>query len=158
MMPKKTIDRFRQICNAHHCRCTVQRLAVYRYICGNTAHPSVDEIWANVKKEIPTITRESVFRIMMEFSEWGLVYRMDKITNARFDGIAGNHGHLICRKCGAIIDFNLPKPLTIPSDAVGFCPDHIELRVSGICAACAEKNGHAADSSKKSPHGNTSTN
>lgn len=131
-------EKFKDLCHAYHCKCTTQRFAVYEYICGNTAHPTVDHVWQAVKRKHPSITRESVFRILTEFSEWGLISRMDKIENARFDGISGNHGHLICRKCGKIQDFNLPPEIQLP-DSADFEVDHIELRISGFCPGCQKK-------------------
>ena len=118
---------------------TAQRFAVYAYILGNKEHPDVDDVLKCVRKRIPSITRESVLRILMEFSDRGIIYRMDKIVNARFDGIARNHGHFICRECGAIQDFELPLDLPEPDNNPGFQADHVELRISGICAECAKK-------------------
>jgi len=137
-------EEFRKLCSVHQCKCTAQRFAVYACICGNREHPDVDAVWKCVRKRIPSITRESVFRILMEFSEWGIIYRMDKIVHACFDGIAGNHGHFICRECGAILDFELPQGLPEPENDVGFQADHVELRISGICAECAKKAHSAA--------------
>lgn len=80
----------------------------------------------------------------MEFSDRGIIYRMDKIVNARFDGIARNHGHFICRECGAIQDYELPQDLPEPDNNPGFQADHVELRISGMCAECAKKSAYVA--------------
>jgi len=139
-MPKQPDrEKFKELCRAHYCRCTNQRIAVYEFICGNREHPDVDRVWQAVREKMPSITRESVFRILMELAEWGIVYRMDKIINARFDGVPHPHGHFICRECGAVIDFKLPEQVALPAETNGFLCDHVELRISGICAACAEK-------------------
>jgi len=139
-MTKRTeAELFRQLCREHNCKCTAQRFAVYLHVCGNTTHPTVDQVWEKVRQEMPGITRESVFRILTELAEWGVITRLDKIVNARFDGIPGNHGHFICRKCGAIADFPLPETLPVLPAGTGFRMEHVELRIGGLCAACAEK-------------------
>ncbi|MDD4816411.1 MAG: transcriptional repressor [Victivallaceae bacterium] len=130
-------EKFRALCSAHGYKCTPQRFAVYSCAGGNTRHPTVDQIWAEVKRTMPSITRESVFRILMELAEMGIVYRMDRIVNARFDGRPHNHGHFICDRCGTIIDFELSAAQSAPPALEGFLADHVELRIGGLCAKCA---------------------
>ena len=130
-------EQFRELCRSHGLKCTSQRFAVYDYVAGNQSHPTVDEVWQSVRSRVPSITRESVFRILMELADMGIVYRMDRIINARFDGLPYSHGHLICNKCGAIIDFELPKELSVPGTLQGFQASRMELRISGLCAQCA---------------------
>ncbi len=139
MEQDKTLQEFQQLCHAHGCKCTPQRFAVYSFIHGNLTHPDVNCIWEHVRKAIPNITRESVFRILSEFANFGIIGRMDKIIDARFDGRPTNHGHLICEGCGAIVDFDLPESLKSFEVPGKFQLNHIELRVSGLCAKCAKK-------------------
>lgn len=128
---------FRELCQAHGCRCTPQRLEVYSYMKDNRSHPDVNRIWGKVSRSIPTITRESVFRILMELAEFGVINRMDKITDARFDGRVYDHGHLICERCGSVVDFDLPPVPLLSLDMHGFTTRHTELRISGLCESCA---------------------
>jgi len=131
--------RFREFCRLHGCKCTPQRFAVFAYMLGNLSHPTVNQVWESVRGIIPYITRESVFRILCELADFGMVSRMDKIESARFDGQTSNHGHLICESCGAIIDFDLPAELQGYAPPAGFQANRVELRLSGLCAQCAEK-------------------
>ncbi len=130
---------FQALCHEHGCKCTVQRYAVYTFMRGNRSHPDVNAIWEGVRRDLPYITRESVFRILNEFAEFGIIGRLDKIEDARFDGRGSDHGHLICEKCGSIIDFELPKALQNFGTPGDFHTKHIELRIIGLCAKCAEK-------------------
>jgi len=134
----------RELCQAHRCRCTPQRLAVYSFMKGNQTHPDVNRIWAKVRWSSPTITRESVFRILLELVEFGVINRMDKIADARFDGRVSDHGHLICERCGWVADIDLqPVPL-LSCDMQGFTTRHTELRISGLCSSCLESAGQEA--------------
>ena len=136
-MDKSTeYQEFQRLCQAHGCRCTPQRLAVFLYMKDNRTHPSVNRIWDNIRQSIPSITRESVFRILTELAEYGVINRMDKITDARFDGQVSDHGHLICERCGRVEDFDLPPESLLPQDMHGFTTRHTELRISGLCACC----------------------
>ncbi|MBO4630848.1 MAG: transcriptional repressor, partial [Lentisphaeria bacterium] len=62
MLHKEAYSAFRQLCMEHGFKCTQQRFAVYQVMKGNRSHPNVDQIWHQVQREIPSITRESVFR------------------------------------------------------------------------------------------------
>ncbi len=132
-------EEFRTLCLAHGCKFTQQRFAIYSYVKGNRTHPDVNQIWEVVRKTVPSITRESVFRILNELADFGVIGRLDKIINARFDGNGADHGHLICEKCGAIFDFELPASLRELPPFEGFTAKHTELRISGLCAQCAKK-------------------
>lgn len=135
---KEELD-FREMCVVHGCKCTRQRRAVYHYLRGNGLHPTVNQVWEAVRKVIPSITRESVFRILTEMAEFGEIARMDKIYNARFDSRIGEHGHAICRRCGKVVDFDLPSSLPPIPEIPGFTGLHREYRLCGLCAVCAEE-------------------
>ncbi|MGN0879306.1 MAG: Fur family transcriptional regulator [Oligosphaeraceae bacterium] len=130
-------EELRRVCAEQGWKCTPQRLAVYAHLRGNLTHPSVNAVWEAVREEIPSITRESVFRILTELSGIGLIARLDKIVDARFDGRADDHGHLVCERCGCVMDFELPSGLPLPESLHGFRARHTELRISGLCASCA---------------------
>lgn len=95
-MSFETHAEFRNICRKTGWKCTSQRLAVYGFLRGNHTHPDVDTVWGAVRNSLPTITRESVYRILNEFSEAGVIGRLDHIDNARYDSRVDAHGHLIC--------------------------------------------------------------
>lgn len=130
-----TMEEFPAFCRKHGLKCTAQRLAVFAAIRNSHCHPSVDETWTRVRKSIPTVTRDSVYRILNEFSSVGLVTRMDALSAARYDTRLGPHAHFICEKCGKIIDYPLPSGLPIP-EGMPHEQHHLELRVSGLCDAC----------------------
>lgn len=135
-MNQQKYQDFSTICRENGWKCTSQRLAVYDFICGNLTHPGVDEVWNHIRKNLPSVTRESVYRILNELAEYGILHRVDHIDRARYDSQTVPHGHFICEKCGVITDFSLPAGVTFPADTVAGKPRHIELRISGICNKC----------------------
>ena len=136
MSVTKDEGMFREISRKNGWRFTRQRFAVYSFICGNRTHPGVDEVWAHVRRTMPRVTRESVFRILGDFVAAGLIVRLDRLPAARFDACTTSHGHFICTKCGRIVDFDLPEGfrVEVPADCApsGF----VDVRVSGLCARC----------------------
>ena len=132
-------ERYRDVCRENGWRCTHQRFIVYSFMAGNRTHPGVDEVWSAARKEIPRITRESVFRILCEFAELGIVKRLDNLTSARFDSCTTPHGHFICTKCGKVFDFELPPGMAIPSALPGAEVSGMEIRLTGLCPKHARK-------------------
>ena len=126
------------ICQRNGWKCTSQRLAVYSFVDENYTHPGVDEVWQHVKKSLPTVTRESVYRILNEFAERGIIQRLDLIDSARYDCQTGPQGHFICEVCGEITDFAFPEGALSSADTPSGEVRHIELRLSGICGKCGQ--------------------
>ncbi len=132
---KPTIETFPAFCRDHGLKCTPQRLGVFAAVCGSREHPSVDGTMEKVRKTVPTVTRESVYRIMNELSSLGVLTRLDTLTSARYDAFTGPHAHFICESCGRIFDYPLPESFRLPSGMPAEM-HHFELRVTGVCDAC----------------------
>ncbi len=127
---------FQKICRTCGWKCTPQRWGIWKYLNGNRTHPAVEAVWEHVRREIPTITRESVYRILNEFVSHGLLGRIDQIELARYDTNLAWHGHFICSECGKIIDFPSEYLKTLSSDSEFGKVDKVELRVVGTCSDC----------------------
>lgn len=135
-MMEKTHADFLEICRKYHWKCTSQRLAVFDFLKDNLTHPDVDSVWTAVRKNLPAITRESVYRILNEFAENAVICRLDQIENARYDSRTDAHGHFICQNCGKISDFNWPEGVTLPQNMISGEVAHMEIRVVGLCPEC----------------------
>lgn len=137
-MGKEKYPEFLDICREAGWKCTSQRLAVYEFLRNNLTHPDVDTVWTAVRGNLPAITRESVYRILNEFSGRGIISRLDHIDNARYDSRTEPHGHFICEKCGRISDFSWPEGMELAREQTRKNVRHMELRLVGICEQCAE--------------------
>ncbi len=131
-------QELKEICRKNGLKCTPQRLAVYEFIHSNLSHPNVDTVWSAVRKNLPSVTRESIYRILNEFSNIGILNRLDQIERARYDSQTSLHGHFICEKCGNIFDFDLPEKKMLSHIPVPGKAHHWEYRVVGICEDCAK--------------------
>jgi len=134
-----TTNDFQKLCRSHHWKCTPQRLAVYTFVADNLTHPSVDQVWEYTKKQLPSITRESVYRILNEFSAAGLLYRLDRVECAHYDSQLVPHGHLICERCGKISDYPLKHLPELPENIPAGSVHHVEVRLSWLCPECRKQ-------------------
>lgn len=135
-MEQKKYQEFMKICRNNGWKCTSQRLAVYDFVHENDNHPSVDDVWRHVRESLPVVTRESVYRILNEFSERGILQRLDHIDSAKYDCRTGPQGHFICQSCGDITDFTIPEEAVLSANTMAGEVRNIELRLIGICERC----------------------
>ena len=94
-----TMEEFPAFCHEKGMKCTAQRMAMFSALRERRLYPSVDEIWGLVKRTLPTVTRDSVYRILNEFSGHGLLARLDALSAARYDMCAEPHAHFVSGIC-----------------------------------------------------------
>ncbi len=91
--------------HAHNRRVTRQRLAVLTAV-ERLPHATADAAATAVRAAIPNITVQSVYVILADLTEVGLLRRIDTPHSpARYETRVGdNHHHAICTGCGRIED------------------------------------------------------
>lgn len=130
-------DGFRNICKSNNWKCTAQRRAVYSYLEGNREHPSVETVWKNVRAVLPDVSLDSIYRILNEFADNGLLRRLDGCAVFRYDPDTSDHDHFVCSRCGRIYDFTFLDAAALVERCrpIGEV-ESAELQVKGICDAC----------------------
>ena len=119
---------------------TAQRLAVLRAV-ERLSHGTADEVADAVREEIGAISRQAVYDALGVLGDKGLLRRIQPARSpARFEHEVGdNHHHLVCRRCGRIVDVECAHGaapcLTAANDA-GFEIDEAEVIYWGRCAEC----------------------
>jgi Fe2+ or Zn2+ uptake regulation protein len=112
------------------------------YLLAHKTHPSIDEIYLALCKDIPTLSKTTVYNTLKLFVEHGaaLMLTIDE-KNACFDGDTSLHAHFLCKKCGKI--FDLPYSNEVKKveqiDMNGFKVDEIHQYYKGICPACSKE-------------------
>lgn len=68
-------------------------------------HPTASQLYEIIGRDHPTISRATVFRVLAQFSEAGLINKLNLADgNARFDACTKPHAHLYCVDCGKVFD------------------------------------------------------
>ena len=131
---------FDAFCAARNLRRTTQRMVIFGIMNGNRHHPSVEEVWAEARRSLPSLSLDTVYRILQEFHDGGLFGCLPKYEKVRFDGNRAPHGHFICLECGEITDFELRDGVDLTAGLPdGVRAEHQDVRISGICRRCAGK-------------------
>lgn len=93
--------------HARGLKCTPQRLAIYEALAASEAHPSVDELYREVRGRFPMLSRNTVYQTLEALSSLGLVQAIRTgRPHARYDGNLSAHHHLICLACHRVEDFH----------------------------------------------------
>lgn len=122
-------------------RVTPQRLMVARVMSDLDTHVTAEAVFDEVSRRMPGVSLPTVYATLDLLEGVGLI---DRVTTERgavvYDPRTDEHHHLVCRRCGAIMDVEAPLEagaLLAAARSAGFAPDHAQVVVRGLCAACA---------------------
>jgi Fur family transcriptional regulator, peroxide stress response regulator len=137
---EKELQPLREALKASGLRITPQRMAIYLQMLFSEDHPSVSDIHERVRKKLPSISLDTVYRTLWKFSELGLISPVTTSGDGvRFDSRISHHHHFICAKCGRTIDFENSRLDEVPVPAgverMGEVWD-VHMEVRGICKDC----------------------
>lgn len=117
-----------------------QRESIKRYVMSREDHPTVDMVYAAVKKEYPSISLSTVYRNLTFLADHGIISRLSAGKGVeRFDPNISPHYHFICTECGSVTDLNLPWTDEMEKAAAEGFSGEIEGHVSwfyGKCSKC----------------------
>lgn len=122
---------------------TPQRLAVLAAVQERRDHPTAAAIYQEVRRHLPAISFNTVYKTLEVLSQKGLVLKVNPLHEvARYDGATSPHAHLICRACHLILDLDWEPPpgmLFPPEELKGFQVDQQSLTLWGLCPHCWQK-------------------
>jgi len=122
-------------------RLTPQRLMILSAVAGADSHISAEEIYAQVRARYPHMNISTVYRTLELLKELGLVTETDMGDGrVRYHSIGkGHHHHLVCEKCGEIIDIeeSMLSPLWAEiRQKYNFRVNMKHLAFFGLCPKC----------------------
>lgn len=122
-------------------RVTPQRLILHRVLREQDRHVSAEEVLRAAAPRLPNLALPTVYATLELFEELGIVRRVAAGQGAvLFDPRTEEHHHLVCRRCGTVVDVEAhvdPAPAVAAAAGGGARVDHAEVVLSGLCAACA---------------------
>jgi Fur family peroxide stress response transcriptional regulator len=91
------------------CRPTPQRVAVLAYLRRVDCHPTTDEVYRAVRRELPRISLATVYNSLEALVSSGLAVRLSGADGtSRYDARTEDHYHLRDTATGEIRDLALP--------------------------------------------------
>lgn len=121
-------------------RQTKQREAILRLLRETTSHPTADQIYDDVRKEMPNISKGTVYRNLKVLQEMGLVSELNlNGTVSRFEVKQKSHYHFRCERCGRVFDIDEPVDKELDRRVArrkGLKISHHQLEFRGLCQDC----------------------
>ena len=96
-----------------------------------------------------SLAQSSAYRCLSVLADAGVVRRLVHVgDHALFEHdehLTEHHHHLICERCGTVVDVTLPDAVEAAmdrtfdevSEAVGFTPHHHTVDIYGVCTRCS---------------------
>lgn len=134
------IESLKQRCQELGMRVTNQRVEIFREVASSCEHPDAETVYERVKKRLPNISFDTVYRTLASLEDMNMIFRVDNLLpKARFDADRRPHNHFLCIKCGEVYDI-FPEDgykIEIPENSKKFGEiKDVNLQVRGICNKC----------------------
>jgi Fur family peroxide stress response transcriptional regulator len=124
-------------------RKTKQKEAILRILNNTRAHPTADWIYEEVKKEIPNISKGTVYRNLKVLLESRAVSELNlNGTLSRFEVKQASHYHFRCEQCGKVMDVEVPVDKKLDQKvaiSTGLKIYSHQLEFRGVCLDCQHK-------------------
>lgn len=118
-------------------RLSHQRLMVLEYMSANRCHPTADQIYSELKGEVPSLSKTTIYNTMDAFLQAGLVRAVNIEDNeVRYDIVTEEHGHFKCNTCGRVYDFDLDIDHLAAGQLAAFRIDSRDVYFRGVCSEC----------------------
>ena len=133
----------------HGLKSTRQRTLIVDTFLALQGHLSVEEVWNKVREQDAKVSVATVYRTMKLLNECGLAHaRNFGDGQTRYEAAAGreHHDHLICTRCGTIVEFENDR-IEAMQEAVarkhGFAVTSHKMELYGLCQNCTRLTGEA---------------
>ncbi|MBD3313952.1 transcriptional repressor [Candidatus Woesearchaeota archaeon] len=120
-------------------RITTQKIKILEYLWSVNHHPTADEIYSEVKKDLPAISLATVYRNLHSLAEEGDIQKIEVNKEFRFDGDISPHQHCVCKKCGNISEIfskDIARHSMQNAETEDFEPHSVKTIFHGICREC----------------------
>ncbi|MFC1799993.1 Fur family transcriptional regulator [Candidatus Eisenbacteria bacterium] len=137
------IEAIQELFESHDLRPTHQRLRILGYLHDHPGeHPTAEDIHAALLGEMPTLALATVYNTLGALQKKGLVSGVS-ITGSemRYHYVTNFHHHLLCRKCGKILDLDVGCAFATGKrkSFKGHQIEEVHGYFKGICEACTGK-------------------
>lgn len=113
------------------------RMKILEYLVTKKNHPTVDNIYTDLVKEMPTLSKTTVYNTLNSFIKEGIA-RVITIEEGetRYDAEIENHGHFKCTECGQIHDFKINELGLEKEGLEDFQINQKNFYYLGLCKNC----------------------
>ncbi|HIN61243.1 MAG TPA: transcriptional repressor [Candidatus Marinimicrobia bacterium] len=136
------LKKFMKVLRNENLKLTPQRVEIFREVCDSDEHREAEEIYLALRERDVHVSRSTVYRTMNILYQHDLVRRMNIGDGKwRYEHWLDchQHDHLICIRCGTIVEFMNPQIEEIQKDVADKFNYKLVRHVHqlfGLCKQC----------------------
>jgi len=137
------VQQFNEFISRKGLKTTSQRQVILEEFLASDSHYSTEDLYLKLRAEHPRIGYATVHRTLKLFAECGIAAEHQfGDGQTRFEPVRGeeHHDHLVCTRCGLIIEFEEPQIEKLQervAEQHQFRIENHRLELYGLCASCA---------------------
>lgn len=121
-----------------------KRTAILSALQNTKVHPTADWVYQELRPKYPGLSLGTVYRNLKRFCETGKAASIGVIGGQEhFDGCTEPHAHLVCSKCGHVVDIFDAMPaeeeLSELSRRTGCRVESAGILYHGLCPDCVNE-------------------
>jgi Fur family peroxide stress response transcriptional regulator len=121
-------------------RDTKQRKAILKVLRNTKSHPTADQVYDEVRKDIPNISKGTVYRNLQVLQQDGVISVLNvNGIQSRYEEKQESHYHFRCETCGRVFDLDEPAVDELDdrvAKKTGFKVSHHQMEFRGLCKEC----------------------
>jgi Fur family ferric uptake transcriptional regulator len=142
-MPKEELKFIEFLRNSGQ-KVTLARRKILEEVYRHHDHFNADDLYLRLQDHKANVSRATVYRTLSLLERCGLVRRLEGETRSLYEHVLGHphHDHLICLRCGKILEFNNPR---IEAMQLEVCKEFSfkmvthSQQIYGFCRKCQSK-------------------
>jgi Fur family ferric uptake transcriptional regulator len=149
---KEALELFKEYLRKNGLSVTKTRQQVLTTVYSIEGHFTVDELEGKLE-DFKGSQRATIYRTIKHMMDAGLLAKVQTNTHAKvaYEHTLGHshHDHLVCDRCGNIIEFNdeaIERVQNDIADRYGFELLHHSMILTGICSPCQKRKKHRSPS------------
>jgi len=138
----KEAHQLKDVLGSRGLKNTRERDTILRELEARKGHFNAEKLFSVLNRKGAKVSRPTIYRTLKLLEKYHLIDRLDIKQNCFYyepKYQKKDHGHLICEKCGKIIDFPSESFNTLKSEIgkdKNFKLDNISIQVFGVCRSC----------------------
>lgn len=134
-----SLDELREHLEKEGIHPSYHRLKILEYLMSHRTHPTVERIHNELSKEIPTLSKTTVYNTLKLFVSKGIVQKLTiEEKEVRYDADTKPHAHFKCIECRSVYDVALESTIfeheMVTEEGHKVIDCHVYLK--GICKDC----------------------
>lgn len=121
-------------------RHTKQLATIWQAIKDDESHPTADQVYERVRRQLPNISLGTVYRNLQKLVALKKLQVLMLGRSQHFDPLVQRHQHFICEVCDRVFDVLIEsqrdiRPAKLPEE--GFTVTSHHLAFYGTCKSCS---------------------